>query len=82
MNASRMIVIEEPSPLNALKNTTWYLHKGYPRRTKSGSSYSAYTPQLKYARKFKDVADAAATIRQFTPAIFTGNEKIIEFNNG
>ena len=57
---------------------TWYLYKGNPKRSKSGSCYSAGTPQLKYARKFKSREDAARVIKEFTPNIFKGNEEIIE----
>jgi hypothetical protein len=66
--------------LSGLKEN-WYLYKGYPRKTKSGSSHSAATPQLKYARKFKNAAAAAAVIKNFTPSIFDGKEKIMEITN-
>lgn len=56
----------------------WYLCKRYPRRTSNGSSHSASTPQLKYARKFDSEAAAADVIRKFTPSIFDGKEKIIK----
>ena len=63
-------------PLSGFKGD-WYLCKGYPRLTKSGSSHSAATPQLKYARKFNSRAAAEDVIRKFTPSIFDGKEKII-----
>jgi hypothetical protein len=59
----------------------WYLYKGNPRRSRSGSSYSAMTPQLKYARKFNSREEAARVLKDFTPSIFSGDEKIIEVKN-
>jgi hypothetical protein len=59
----------------------WYLSKGYPRRTRSGSSYSAMTLQLKYARKFNSREEAQRVLNDFTPSIFDGSEKIIATQN-
>ena len=59
----------------------WYLYKGNPRRGRSDTSYSAMTPQLKYARKFNSREDAERVLKDFTPAIFDGSEKIIEVEN-
>jgi hypothetical protein len=56
----------------------WYLHKGYPRRSKSGSCYSTFTTNPRYVRKFNSVEAAADIIKQFSPVIFDGNEKVIE----
>ena len=68
---------------NTMINTAgdWYLYKGNPRRGRSGTSYSAMTPQLKYARKFNSREDAERVLKDFTPAIFDGSEKIIEVEN-
>jgi hypothetical protein len=59
----------------------WYLYKGSPRRSRTGSSYSAMTPQLKYARKFNNREDTERVLKDFTPEIFDGSEKIIEIEN-
>ena len=59
----------------------WYLYKGNPRRGRSGTSYSAMTQQLEYARKFNSSEDAERVLKDFTPAIFDGSEKIIEVEN-
>jgi hypothetical protein len=58
----------------------WYLSKGNPRRSSTGSYFSAMTPQLKAARKFKSHAAAAQVLKEFTPGIFDGSEKIIELS--
>jgi hypothetical protein len=56
----------------------WYLCKGNPRLGRTGNSYSAMTPQLEGARKFNSRKEAERILKDFTPAIFSGSEKIIE----
>jgi hypothetical protein len=62
-------------------NEERYLHKGNPRRGRTGVSYSMKTPQLKCARKFNSREDAERVLKDFTPDIFDGSEKIIEVTN-
>jgi hypothetical protein len=70
-------IIETPNRqvCNTDRNV-YYLYKGYPRRGRT-YDHCTFTPQIKYARKFKSSDDAKMVLDAYTPSIFDGSEKII-----